>query len=391
MSDQIQIQKSEGRRVSGEAILTLDTVDGAAGVFRAAELLSRSSLVPEAFRARIVKGRGDNARVEDNPDAAGNCAIAIDMAVRMGIAPLAVCQNLYIVEGKPSWASPFVIASINRSGKFAGSLGFALSAEGTEEEVSYTTTEWSGGQRTRVVRKMTIRNRECYAYAVEARTGEHLRGPVVSMRMAVAEGWLGKDGSKWQSMPEMMLRYRAAAFFGRIYAPELLLGIPASDELEDIAASTSTPGPVAVEPQAVSVTAAPAPVVSPAAAARAAARKPRTATEDKQPVVAEPAAAVEEPQASVEQADADAFALSGQEAPYSDAQRNALLRGASSVPESLRRLAADIARTDGIRHPVDACVAMHTGDSQLWERTVGRNKPITLDELDAFLRLLAGT
>ena len=383
-----EIQKSEPRRVSGEAILTLDTVDGAAGVFRAAELLSRSSLVPEAFRARIVKGRGDNARVEDNPDAAGNCAIAIDMAVRMGIAPLAVCQNLYIVEGKPSWASPFVIASINRSGKFAGSLGFALSAEGPEEEVSYVTTEWSNGSRARVTRKMTIRNRECYAYAVEARTGEHLRGPVVSMRMAVAEGWLAKDGSKWQSMPEMMLRYRAAAFFGRIYAPELLLGIPASDELEDIAASTSTPAPVAVEPQAVTVAAATAPVVSTPAAARAAARKPRT-TEDKQPVVVESAAAVDAPQATVAQADADAFALSGQEAPYSDAERNALLRGASSVPESLRRLASDIARTQGIRHSVDACVAMHTGDSQLWERAVGRNKPITLDELDAFLRLLA--
>lgn len=250
------------------------------------------------------------------------------------------------------------------------------------------TTEWSNGSRARVTRKMTIRNRECYAYAVEARTGEHLRGPVVSMRMAVAEGWLAKDGSKWQSMPEMMLRYRAAAFFGRIYAPELLLGIPASDELEDIAASTSTPAPVAVEPQAVTVAAATAPVVSTPAAARAAARKPRT-TEDKQPVVVESAAPVETPQATVEQADADAFALSGQEAPYSDAERNALLRGASSVPESLRRLASDIARTQGIRHSVDACVAMHTGDSQLWERAVGRNKQMTLDELDAFLRLLA--
>ena len=34
-------------------------------------------------------------------------------------------------------------------------------------------------------------------------------------------------------MPDQMLRYRAAAFFGRIYAPELLMGLPAADEVRD--------------------------------------------------------------------------------------------------------------------------------------------------------------
>ena len=56
---------------------------------------------------------------------------------------------------------------------------------------------------------------------------------MVSMEMAVNEGWYGKNGSKWQSMPDLMLRYRSAAFFGRIYAPELLMGLPGADEVRD--------------------------------------------------------------------------------------------------------------------------------------------------------------
>jgi hypothetical protein len=52
--------------------------------------------------------------------------------------------------------------------------------------------------------------------------------------MAKAEGWLTKTGSKWITMPELMLKYRAAAFFGRLYAPEVLMGMQTSEEVIDI-------------------------------------------------------------------------------------------------------------------------------------------------------------
>jgi len=38
-------------------------------------------------------------------------------------------------------------------------------------------------------------------------------------------------------MPELMLRYRAAAFFGRLYAPDVMLGMHSADEVTDISAS----------------------------------------------------------------------------------------------------------------------------------------------------------
>jgi hypothetical protein len=52
--------------------------------------------------------------------------------------------------------------------------------------------------------------------------------------MAKAEGWLTKTGSKWITMPELMLKYRAAAFFGRLYAPEVLMGMQTTEEIVDI-------------------------------------------------------------------------------------------------------------------------------------------------------------
>ena len=42
-------------------------------------------------------------------------------------------------------------------------------------------------------------------------------------------------------MPELMLRNRAATFFGRQYIPDLLLGVQSSDEVVDIQPLDVTP------------------------------------------------------------------------------------------------------------------------------------------------------
>jgi hypothetical protein len=52
--------------------------------------------------------------------------------------------------------------------------------------------------------------------------------------MAIDEGWVNKDGSKWKTMPDLMLRYRAAAFFARTECPEVLMGFHTADEIEDV-------------------------------------------------------------------------------------------------------------------------------------------------------------
>jgi hypothetical protein len=183
---------------------------------RMAKALCASSLVPTDYQ-----GQGGIP----------NAMIALEMAQRVGASPLAVMQNMHVIEGRPSWSSPFIIASLNSCGRFSA-LRFEMENLG-EETCPYE--YWTGpkGQRKKQQGKVELDNLSCQAWAYDS-TGEKLVGPAVSLKMAVAEGWYTKNGSKWRTMPELMLRYRAAAFFGRLYAPDILMGMHSDDEVRDI-------------------------------------------------------------------------------------------------------------------------------------------------------------
>src|SRR5688572_26342330 len=160
---------------------------------RVAKMLSSSTLIPKEFQGNIQ-----------------NTMIALEMANRIGASPLMVMQNLYIVHGKPSWSSSFIIAALNSCKRFSP-LRFELTGEGDAMA--------------------------CYAWAYEHETKEKITGPTVTIKMAKAEGWVEKNGSKWKTMPELMIRYRAAAFFGRLYAPEIMMGMQTREEIVDVAHS----------------------------------------------------------------------------------------------------------------------------------------------------------
>ena len=83
--------------------------------------------------------------------------------------------------------------------------------------------------------------RSCVAFATDLKTGEILESPNITMAMAKAEGWLDKNGSKWKTMPDLMLRYRAASFFSRLYAPEIAMGMQTVEEVADLGTTT---GPI---------------------------------------------------------------------------------------------------------------------------------------------------
>ena len=214
---------------------------------RAARLLSSSTLVPVAYRQTIEKldRYGNVKESRENPNALANSVVALNMAQRMGADPLMVMQNLYIVEGRPSWSSQWIIAAINGCGRFSP-LRFDIQDLG-DKEVAYTTTSWNNGQRETSSRTVKIRDKVCVAWAIEKETGERLESPKVTIEMAVKEGWYTKSGSKWQTMDEVMLRYRTASFFGKLYAPELLMGLQSVEEAQDIIeASTGPDGTISV-------------------------------------------------------------------------------------------------------------------------------------------------
>lgn len=157
---------------------------------REASALAKSDLVPAAYR--------------DNP---ANVMVAMELAHRIGASVMAVMQNLFVIQGKPSFSSTFLIATVNACGRFSP-LRFRFDGEGDEYG--------------------------CRAVATDLKTAEECIGPKITNRMVDAEGWRKKNGSKWLTMPELMFQYRAAAFWTRIYAPELSLGMHSTDEIEDI-------------------------------------------------------------------------------------------------------------------------------------------------------------
>lgn len=228
---------------------------------RAAKVLAGSTLVPTQYRAfKEVKEYGKVVGYEQNGAGLPNCIVALNMSERMKADPLMVMQNLHIIEGRPSWSSAFIVAAINTCGRFSP-LRYELSPAGEPVEVEYIATEWkkqSGGKsnKVEVAKKVTVRHQSCIAWTVEKGveiprfSPEEMRGktlltlcreygvpvlesPEVSIQMAIDEGWLTKNGSKWQTIPELMLRYRCASFFGRLYAPEILMGLQTAEEVHD--------------------------------------------------------------------------------------------------------------------------------------------------------------
>jgi hypothetical protein len=186
---------------------------------RMAKCLISSDLVPEQYRG------GERL---------GNAIIALEMAQRIGASPLAVMQNLHVIEGRPSWSSAFIIAALNACGKFSP-LRFKVTSYGpkvVEHEISYWDKK-AGERKSRVIKVNLKDNKGFIAYAIEKATGETLEGPEVTFEMAVMEQWWTKPGSKWVTMPDLMGRYRAAAFFGRLYAPDVLSGMHSTDEVAD--------------------------------------------------------------------------------------------------------------------------------------------------------------
>lgn len=171
--------------------------DMLAQAWKAAGFLSQTALVPETYR-----------QSQANPSGAANCLIAIDLANRSNMSPLTVMQNLYIVKGKPAWAGQFAIALVNGSRRFATPLRPVFFGE-------EGTPSWG-----------------CYMETYD-HLGNKVVGAKITMQMAKDEGWIDKSGSKWKTMPEQMLQYRAGAFFARVHCPDVLYGVQMADEVKD--------------------------------------------------------------------------------------------------------------------------------------------------------------
>ena len=167
-------------------------------MWRVANTFANSTLVPKDFQQKP-----------------SDCFIAVQMAVRLQVDPFMFMQNVYMAPGnKPAFYGQFAIALANSRGPFKGPIMF--DEIGTKGQDSHGVTAW----------------------AIHKTTGERCE-ITVTIATAKAEGWYTRN-TKWKTIPEMMLRYRAGAWLARLYAPEALMGLPTVEEVEDM--KDITPG-----------------------------------------------------------------------------------------------------------------------------------------------------
>lgn len=159
-------------------------------LYEFALIMSKSDIVPVHYR-----GKPENAFV------------AVQTAYRMNLDPMMVMQNTFVVSGKLGMNSAFAISLANSSGRLKSGITYHI--EGS-------------GDSLRVTAKAMLKS-----------SGEEINYSI-GMKEAKAEGWT--KNPKYSSLPELMLRYRAATLLIRTHMPEVLNGMHTVEELEDVKA-----------------------------------------------------------------------------------------------------------------------------------------------------------
>lgn len=164
--------------------------------WRIAVQYSKSDLVPETYK--------------NKPE---NVIIALGMSQKTGFDVFTIMQNLSIVRGKATWSGSFCRTLIESTGLYKD---IDLIEVGKKEDDT-----WG-----------------YYAQAIRKSDGKIIKGVTVTIAMAKLDGWYGKN-PKWKSMPELMLQYRATAFFARVYASSAINGLQTAEEIDDTYSNSS--------------------------------------------------------------------------------------------------------------------------------------------------------
>lgn len=182
--------KESRNKVTDFSLGIFGTSDNFIMACQMSKALAQSTLVPTEYRNNE-----------------SNCLIAVDIALRLKTSPFLVMQELDVIQGRPAWRAKALIGMINASGKYDFELQFDEKSDGKGKPFSC----------------------QCWT----EKKGRKITGPVIDMQMADDEGWTKKNGTKWRTMPQVMLRYRAASFFSRMNCPEISMGIYTSEEVID--------------------------------------------------------------------------------------------------------------------------------------------------------------
>lgn len=154
--------------------------------YRLAKAFSMSGMVPAHFQGK--------------PEA---CLVAMLYAEQLGEHPMLLFQEISVINGRPNTSARFAISRANKSGLLQGPITWKSKGQDAALEVTASAT---------------LRD-----------TGEVITA-TVTMKEAHADGWTRNP--KYKSIPEQMLRWRAATRLINLYIPEVLFGLAVREEAE---------------------------------------------------------------------------------------------------------------------------------------------------------------
>lgn len=212
------MSEKESQELATVAPASLGLPDIAA-LQKVAKVYAASSFLPSAWRKLPESER------------LANLIIIINRAAALKCDPLLLLQNLNIIAGQMCWKSTFLLQLLMANGWAGAKYDFA----GDPTSPDFWGNDAHG----------------CTFSAINPATGERETGTKITVAMISGEGWLSREGSKWRTMPEQMLKYRAVAFFARSNAPAVMGGFMAQDEIEDIVAQERAPAPMVSPPMVI--------------------------------------------------------------------------------------------------------------------------------------------
>ena len=155
--------------------------------YRIAACMARASLIPDHLRGKKPE------------EAASNCLLIVNQAIRWGLDPFAVAPETYVVNGKLGFQGKLVAAVVNARAGLKGRLRYEFCGEGENRTIT-------------VIGQFTDESepREVSLSVKQART----------------------DNEMWKKDPDQKLVYSGVTKWARRHCPEIMLGVVTDDDFE---------------------------------------------------------------------------------------------------------------------------------------------------------------
>lgn len=183
--------------------------------FSSASLVLSSDAMQSVMRIADLMASGKTTIPKHLQGSQGDCFAVSLQAMQWGMNPFSVAQKTHLVNGTLGYEAQLVIAVLNSSPALSTRLNFEWS------------DDWKG------VNGKTDKSTERWC-----RVSALLKGESEPRALEVSMAQVGdvRNSPNWVADPRQQIAYLTAKRWGRLHAPDVILGVYTPDELQDGAA-----------------------------------------------------------------------------------------------------------------------------------------------------------